>query len=305
MSDQAKKVSVVITCYNYGKYLEHCLNSVLAQTYLNHEIIVVDDGSTDNTPEVMESFKHLPNLIYLRQRNSGQANAKNVGIINSSGEFVAFLDADDMWCADKLDKQMQCFENTDVGVVYCRAKYLDEDNNVFSYDMTSPYLQPQRGIVTEWLFFDNFVQFSSTVVRRECFERFGLFDESLKMGIDWDLWLRISTSYKFDYVDDRLFYYRMGHSGQMSRNVEERQRCSDRIMENFIDKYPGVLSPSTIKKAYAITYYSRGEYYRNIDRHKSYKYFANAIKRNPVEIGAYKGLIKNILHRLIKKPLNG
>jgi hypothetical protein len=125
------------------------------------------------------------------------------------------------------------------------------------------------------------------------------------MGIDWDLWLRISTSYKFDYVDDRLFYYRMGHSGQMSRNVEERQRCSDRIMENFIDKYPGVLSPSTIKKAYAITYYSRGEYYRNIDRHKSYKYFANAIKRNPVEIGAYKGLIKNILHRLIKKPLNG
>ncbi len=300
MSDQAKKVSVVITCYNYGKYLEHCLNSVLAQTYLNHEIIVVDDGSTDNTPEVMESFKHLPNLIYLRQRNSGQANAKNVGIINSSGEFVAFLDADDMWCADKLDKQMQCFENTDVGVVYCRAKYLDEDNNVFSYDMTSPYLQPQRGIVTEWLFFDNFVQFSSTVVRRECFERFGLFDESLKMGIDWDLWLRISTSYKFDYVDDRLFYYRMGHSGQMSRNVEERQRCSDRIMENFIDKYPGVLSPSTIKKAYAITYYSRGEYYRNIDLHKSYKYFVDAIKRNPVEIGAYKGLIKNILHRLIK-----
>ena len=300
MGNQVKKVSVVVTCYNYGKYLKHCLDSVLAQTYANYEIIVVDDGSTDSTPQVMESFKELRNLLYCRQKNAGQANAKNAGIIKSSGEFVAFLDADDMWCADKLEKQIKCFENKDVGVVYCRANYLDEDSNIISYDMTNPYLQPKRGIVTDWLFFDNFVQFSSTIVRRECFQRFGLFDESLKMGIDWDLWLRISTSYKFDYVDERLFYYRMGHSGQMSKNLEERQRCSDRIMEDFVCKYQGVLSPDTISKAYAMTYYNRGEYYRNIDLKKSYKYFADAIKKNPAAVCAYKGLIKNVLRSLIK-----
>lgn len=289
-------VSVIITCYNYGKYLEGCLESVLRQTYDDLEIVVVNDGSADNTDEVIKAFSGFKSVVYVKQPNAGQAHAKNTGIKHASGEYIAFLDADDLWCADKLEKQMPCFDSQDVGVVYCRAKYVDENNAVFDYEMTSPYLQPRRGEVTEWLFFDNFVQFSSTVVRRECFERFGLFNESLKMGIDWDLWLRISTAYKFDFIDNRLFFYRMGHADQMSKNLEERQRCSDRIMENFLMKYPGTLSPWTVKKAHAVTCCSRGEYFRKIDRRKSTGYFVNALKMNPIEMGAYKGLIKNFLY---------
>ena len=294
-SDKGALVSVVITCYNYAHYLRQSIESVLGQTYTNIEIIVVNDGSTDNTEEVMSSYLNHPRIIYVKQENSGQAVAKNVGVRKASGSFVAFLDGDDLWCADKLEEQMKCFENPDVGVVYCRAKYVDQNGNEFDYEMTSHYLQPKRGAVTKWLFFDNFVQFSSTVVRKECFEKFGAFDETLKMGIDWDLWLRISTAYKFDYVDDRLFYYRMGHAGQMSKNLEERQRCSDRIMLNFLEKHPSLLSPWTIRKAYALTFCNRGEYYRPIDLKKSTRYYFNAIWQNPSEMGAYKGLAKNIL----------
>ena len=288
-------ISVVITCYNYGKYIVNCIKSVLDQTYKNYEIVVVDDGSTDNTADAMKGFSSLPNLKYIWQSNSGQAHAKNVGIMNSSGDFIAFLDADDRWCPEKLALQMKCFDGPDVGVVYCRAKYLDENDHEFAYEMADYYLQPRRGKVTNWLLFDNFAQFSSTVVRKECLDRFGTFDESLKMGIDWDLWLRISTAYKFDYVDDQLFYYRMGHSGQMSKNLEERQRCSDRILERFIDAYPDSVSHSIVRKVNAYTCCNRGEYYRLLDWKKSNLYYLEAIRNYPEGIRAYKGLVKNIL----------
>ncbi|KAB0668621.1 glycosyltransferase [Oryzomonas sagensis] len=288
-------VSVVVTCFNYGKYVGKAIDSVLKQTYRNVEIIVVNDGSTDNTDEVMCNYLKNPKIVYIQQENQGQAVAKNMGIKRSRGEFVAFLDADDRWCVEKLEKQMVCFDNERTGVVYCRARYIDENNDSFDYEMTGTYLQPRRGAVTKWLLFDNFVQFSSSIVRKSCFERFGGFNESLEMGIDWDLWLRISTAYEFDYVDDRLFYYRMGHSGQMSKNLEERQRCSDRIMVNFLGTYPGLLSAWTIRKAYAVTYCNRGEYYRPIDRKKSSWYFIDAIGQNPAEVAAYKGLVKNLL----------
>jgi glycosyltransferase involved in cell wall biosynthesis len=288
-------ISVVVTCYNYGRYLKGCLDSILAQTYRNYEIVIVDDGSTDNTAEVIRPFTELPNLRYIHQGNAGQSRAKNVGINNSTGDFIAFLDADDRWCPEKLEKQMTCFDNPEVGVVYCRARYLDEDSLGFDYDMTAEYLQPRRGKVTEWLIFDNFIQFSSTVVRKKCFDEFGAFDETLKMGIDWDLWLRISTGCEFDFVDDRLFYYRMGHSGQMSKNLEERLRCADRIMKKFLETHPGLVTTRTIRKANAVTCCGRGEYYRPIDRKKSTLYFLNAIRNNPSEMGAYKGLIKNVI----------
>jgi glycosyltransferase involved in cell wall biosynthesis len=290
------KVSVVITCYNYGKYLVSALESALHQTCKDIEIILVNDGSTDSTDEIARLYGELPNLKYIKQNNAGQANAKNVGIRNCTGEFIAFLDADDLWSPDKLEKQMLLFDDREVGVVYCRAKYFDENNDLFEYDMTSRYLQPQRGMVTEWLFFDNFVQFSSTVVRKECLERFGLFDETLKMGIDWDLWLRISTAYHFDFIDERLFYYRMGHSGQMSKDLSERHRCSDRIMKKFLERHPGLVSPWTIRKANAVTCCGRGEYYRPIDRKKSTFYFLDAIRNNPAEMGSYKGLVKNVIN---------
>jgi glycosyltransferase involved in cell wall biosynthesis len=289
-------ISVVVTCYNYGRYLKGCLDSILAQTYKNIEILVIDDGSTDNTAEVIKPFTELPNLRYIHQSNAGQARAKNVGIKNSIGDFVAFLDADDCWCPEKLEKQMTCFDNPNVGVVYCRARYLDENNDEYLYEMTSTYLQPRRGSVTQWLVYDNFVQFSSSVVRKECFDKFGTFDESLKMGIDWDLWLRISTYYEFDYVDERLFYYRMGHSGQMSKNISERHRCSDRIMSKFISFFPDAVSNTCLIRIMAYTYCNRAAEILDIDKKQSYLMYLKAIAQYPFWTPAYKGILKNVFN---------
>ncbi|KAB0666489.1 glycosyltransferase [Oryzomonas japonica] len=290
------KVSVVITCYNYGKYLDYCLGSVLGQTFKDIEIIVIDDGSSDNTEEVMSTYVKNPLVSYIKQENKGQAAAKNVGVRQAQGDFVAFLDADDLWDNNKLEMQMALFSRKQIGVVYSCARYIDEQGRKLDYRLESKYLTPRSGKVSNYLFLDNFVPFSSSIVRKRCLENLGLFDESLKMGIDWDLWLRISTEYEFDFIAEPLLAYRIGHSGQMSKNQEERQRCSDRIMQNFLETYPGLLSPWTIREAYSITFCNRGEYYRPTDRRKSTLYFWDAVKQNPVEIRAYKGLVKNILY---------
>lgn len=290
------KVSVVITCYNYGRYLSGAIESILGQTYKDLEIILIDDGSTDNTEQVASQYANHSRLTYIRQNNAGQSNAKNTGIKQSSGEFIAFLDADDRWCPEKLAKQMVRFEDKNVGVVYCRAKYLNEDDEEILFEMTGSYLQPRQGKVTDWLFFDNFVQFSSSVVRKDCLDKFGVFDETLKMGIDWDLWLRISTAYSFDFVDEQLFYYRVGHSGQMSKNLETRQECSGRIMERFLAHYPGAVEVKTVEKATYYTYCNRGEYFRFIDKKKSTQFFLKAIRTLPFNKDAYKGLVKNLIN---------
>ena len=290
------ETTVVITCFNYGHYLEGCLRSVLDQTYGDYEIIVIDDGSTDSTPEVMKAFSGLSNLRYIRQENFGQAKAKNRGIKSARGRYVAFLDADDRWERDKLERQVRLFENPAVGVVYSLARLIDDEGAPLDLHYSGEYLKPRSGKVSRWLFLDNFVWFSSSVVRRECFEKHGIFDESLKMGIDWDLWLRISTQCEFDFVDEPLLLYRMGHSGQMSKNVEIRQQCSDRIMENFLKKYPGAVNAETVREGQFITFCNRANYYRRIDKKKSFDYFFRALKMKPFNRDAYKGLIKNLIN---------
>lgn len=297
MSENNSKplVSVVITCYNYDKYIALAIESALSQTYPNLEIVIVNDGSTDNSDQVISEYLNNDKIAYIKQENMGQAHAKNVGVLNSAGSYIAFLDADDIWCADKLEKQMLKFNDRNVGVVYCRAKYVDENNISFKYEMTDKYLQPQRGEVTKWLLYNNFIQFSSSVVKKECFDTMGLFDESLKMGIDWDLWLRISTSYQFDYVEDRLFIYRMGHSGQMSKNSAERQRCSDLIIKKFMNHYAHYVPKIDLRKSMSYTYCGRAAYFADIDRIKSFQYYLRSMASYPMWTPAYKGVVRNLV----------
>ena len=288
-------ISIILTCYNYGDYVGDAIGSALKQSYTDFEVIVVNDGSTDNSEEVISRFLDDPRIKYIKQKNAGQANAKNTGIKNAARDLIAFLDADDMWEPDKLAKQVKLFNNPNVGVVYSRARYIDGDGNPLDLRLQSKYLQPRSGKVTEWLIFDNFVPFSSSVVRRECFEKIGLFDESLKMGIDWDLWLRISVHYEFDYINEPLLIYRVGHSGQMSKNIEVRQQCSDRIYEKFLSAHREVLPEETIRAALHYTYCSRGYYFRQVNRRKALLYYLKALAIKPFSSSPYKGIIRTAL----------
>jgi glycosyltransferase involved in cell wall biosynthesis len=299
LTESMPLVSVIITCYNYGKYLSLALNSVLGQTYQNFEIILINDGSTDNTEKIVQPYLSDTRIRYVKQENSGQTTSKNKGIYLARGDFIAFLDADDIWEKTKLEEQIPLFEDRNVGVVYSRAKIIDENNNIIEFHKTPKYLIPRSGNVTKYLIFDNFVCFSTSIVSRVFIEKVGGFDESLNMGIDWDLWLRMSVHCRFACVDKPLARYRCGHSGQMSKHQDERYKNAFIIMNNFLGRNHGLLSEYVIRGAMAYTYCNRGYYYNNQDPNLAFRYFLLAIKEMPLHLSVYRGLLKNVLQRLL------
>ena len=283
-----KLVSVVIATYNMSQFLPMAVKSVLEQTYENLEVHVVDDGSTDHTRESVRGFTVDKRVKYHYQTNQGQASAKNRGIRESKGEYIAFLDADDMWMSKKLERQLPLFDDAGViGVVYSSGTSINEEGEVIPPGEWNYFI----GKITGRLLIANCVPFDSAVVRRECFETIGLFDESLRMGIDYDLWLRISTKYEFGYLNEPTFIYRVW-SGQMSRNYIGRYEWGIKIMRDFLKKHPNLVDEDTIREAWAHTYVGRGSCWANFgkDRLKAFKDYLRALGYKPTYLPAWKGV---------------
>jgi glycosyltransferase involved in cell wall biosynthesis len=253
MSEQPL-VSVVIATYNMSQYLTKAIDSVLAQTWTNLELIVVDDGSTDGTPGKMESFEDDPRVRYLPTENQGQPRAKNRGVRETKGDFIAFCDADDLWSPNKLAIQMPFFKDLKVGVVYSDVSYIDQNGAPLEKEI--PY-ERHSGDVTQNLVVKNFVPFGTAVVRRACVERNGVFDVNLPMGIDWDLWLRYSIDWHFRYAPDVTYIYRIW-PGQMSKNYRGRYDNAFRILNKFIEAHPDAIPEKLKARAWSDMYVSRG-----------------------------------------------
>ena len=244
------EVSVIVATYNMGQHVGEAIASVLAQQGHDLEVIVVDDGSTDATPQALKAFADEPRVRVLTQQNHGQPKAKNAGLRAARGRYIAFCDADDYWLPCKLDLQLPLLEqNSAVGVVYSSILLLHADGRAEE----PREHRKSRGDVLSRLFINNMVPFGTAVVRRECIEEAGGFDEDIPMGIDWDLWLRIATRWEFDFVAEPTYVYRIW-DGQMSHNWRGRYDCALRIMDRFVVNHPGLLSKDVIAAAYADTY---------------------------------------------------
>ena len=247
-------VSVVIATYNCAAFVADAVRSVLAQTYPSVEVQLIDDGSTDGTEAAIAPLLADSRLRYHRQANAGQTRAKNAGIRRATGEFIAFCDADDMWLPQKLSLQIRVFDqNPQVGVVYTRYARIDERGGPLPLDDEPDF---KVGRVTEDLFKTNFVPFGTAVVRRQCFEELGPFDERHRMGIDWELWLRLSTKYEFAFVPEVTYLYRLW-GGQMSRDWVGRYDHAFRIMNEFLEQHPSLVRPAVVREAWADSYVQR------------------------------------------------
>jgi glycosyltransferase involved in cell wall biosynthesis len=210
------KVSVIIPTYNSEDYINEAIKSVLSQTYKNYEIIIVDDGSSDNTATLLK--KYQGRLKYFYQNNQGSAAARNLGLNNSSGEFIAFLDSDDVWFPEKLEKQVRIMkENPRLAFVFAAAYMVNESGEIVKCwdNKNEPTMDFKR------LYEKNFICTSTVLLRRYCLERIGNFDENLKMSQDWDLWLRLAKKFEFKFICQPLINYRM-HSNNITRRYDER-----------------------------------------------------------------------------------
>jgi glycosyltransferase involved in cell wall biosynthesis len=301
-------VSVVIATHNYGRFLRGAVESVLAQTFDDFELIVIDDGSTDATPCIMRPYLTDPRVRYLRTAHRGQPAAKNAGVDLARAPLIAFLDGDDVWLPMKLERQVALFQaDADLGVVYARRWLIDEHGRHLEYEQPSLY----RGFVLEALFRTNFVCFSSAVVRRAVLDEAGAFDEGLSLAIDYDLWLRVALSHPFDYVDEPLVEYRTGHAS-LSCRTEDRLRTVTRIMQRFLDELGGrgMLDPSVIRRAQAETCYHIGLARRRSSRFAAAPWYLRALILSPRYGLAWRGLAslplpeaaRRLLRRLLGRP---
>lgn len=226
--NQIPTVSVVIPNYNYGRFIAEAIESVLAQTHPIQEIIVVDDGSTDDSIEIIKRFSAKVKLI--SQQNRGVGAARNVGVKSSNGEFIAFLDADDIWLPTKIEEQLKGFTDK-VVLVSCGKREFDSQNG-----KTLVVRLPDR---IEWSAEDILLRRYSLVLgcsalmtRRKTFEEIGDFDEQLAIAEDWDFCYRAAKHGKVTCVPKVLVDYR-SHGGNVHLKTLKLERFTLLAYENI------------------------------------------------------------------------
>lgn len=205
-------VSVIIPTFNREKFVCRAIDSVLVQDYKGFELIVIDDGSVDNTPSLLARYGDRVKI--LTQKNLGVSAARNSGIKKASGEFIAFLDSDDTWLPSKLSTQVKFF-NENPGVSICQTEEIWIRNNV----RVNPRLVHKKH--SGWIF--NFclklciVSPSAVMLKKQVFDSVGLFDESLPACEDYDFWLRVALKFEIHTLDEKLIVKHGGHLDQLSR----------------------------------------------------------------------------------------
>jgi len=212
-------VSVVIPVYNNEAYIAAAVESVLSQSLLPTEIIVVDDGSTDGTAEALKSLRN--SIKYVFQENRGEPAARNRGIREASGKYIAFLDGDDLWCPNKLELQMEYLrQHPNCALVYSDMSTFDENGIIDTSVKERFRMSLPSGRIFPALFMRALFGSGSVVFRRKCVDTVGYFDEGLLVGSDYEMWLRIARHFELGAVDQHARVIKAG--GGLGGSIRRR-----------------------------------------------------------------------------------
>lgn len=286
------KVSVIIPTYNSKDYIVKAIDSVLAQTYKNIEIIVVDDGSTDNTEKTVSSY--LGKIDYFYKKNGGVSSARNAGIIKSTGEFICFLDADDLYEETKIEKQLSLFlENNKYGMVYSDMALFDERGAIaYSYHGEKNIIGKSGNIFKEQVL-SNLISTITVMAKKVVFNDVGLFDEGLRVGEDYDMWLRVTSKYEVGYVPEVLSFYRRGHQSLTTR--KPGTSFKDPILVSIIKKHLAAnpelrkeIPSLKLRKRLFSPYFDSGwSQYHSGNQLLAFKYFKAGLLQWPFHLKSY------------------
>lgn len=228
-------ISVIIPTYNRAHTLVRALDSVLAQTRTADEIIVIDDGSTDDTPRLME--RDYKSVKYFYRENRGVSAARNTGIRKATGDWIAFLDSDDEWLPEKLQLQLQRLaQNKKCRIIHNEEIWIRNGVRVNQMNKHRKF----GGMIFNYCLPLCVISPSAVMIHRSIFDRVGVFDESLPACEDYDLWLRICAFYPVEYIEEPLILKHGGHDDQLSRQFWGMDRFRIQALEKILDS--GVLT---------------------------------------------------------------
>ncbi|AMM40936.1 glycosyltransferase-like protein, family 2 [Candidatus Desulfofervidus auxilii] len=262
------KVSIIIPTYNRAQFLKEAIESVFNQTYQNYELIVVDDGSEDNTKQIIARYKDR--LTYTDIPHQGVSKARNTGVNLAKGEFICFLDSDDLWLPKKLEFQMAFFDSHPDALI-CQTEEIWVRNGI-RVNPKKHCLKPS-GMMFAQSLRRCLISPSAVMMHRRLFDLVGLFDESFLACEDYDLWLRVTARYPVYLLSLPLVIKRGGHSDQLSRKVEALDKWRIKAIEKML--VSGALTP----KQYALAIKEL--------RYKCEIYAKGCLKRGKIKEGLY------------------
>jgi len=269
----APKVTAIIPCYNAEKFIRDSIQSVLDQSFQDFELLVLNDGSKDSSEKLIRAFAD-PRVQLLSKPNSGVADTRNQGISRARGEYVAFLDADDLYLSENLAQKVRFLdENPEHGLVHSEVYFLEQDGSLRPRGLRNC----QGSVLKPLLEFRTMVNSpSSAVIRRELLERVGGFDIRLSTSADRDLWIRLAAVTKFGFLGDPLVKYRL-HPGQMHHNIDAMEAdlkvIYEKAREQKLFESPGHYQRCRAKAEKVIG----ASYLRHTWKlHKAAKHFLNA-----------------------------
>ncbi len=274
------KVSIIIPTYNRSRFLRLAVQSVLAQTFTDFEIVIVDDASQDDTRGAVASLRD-PRIRYIRHdRNRRISGTRNTGITNSTGEYIAFLDDDDEWLPSKLAQQVAALDSSapTVGAVYTAFAQID----VATQEVLRIIRPGKRGHILHELCKRNWIGTASTVcLRRQCVEEVGLFDESVEFGEEYDMWIRVAHRFDFKYIDEVLVKYGV-HANRLSTNYKIMISGLERQLEKHASFF--AIDRANYSRRYA---WLGTLYCYNGDVRKGREALLEAIMASPLKVNSY------------------
>lgn len=283
------KVSVIIPTFNRATFLKCAIESVLNQTYNDFEAVVVDDNSSDHTHKVVESFRDSRIKYHRHDENKGPSAARNTAILTSTGDYIAFLDDDDTWFRNKLEKQIELLDRShqDICGVYSNRIVLDKaTNRVIS---SKPKSDKLKGNLLSQLLIGSPIHTSTVMLRKKCLDEVGLFDETMSYMEDRDLWIRLSLKWAFEYINYPLSIAYVHKQGHLSERLLGQTAGRERLLKRYSKLF------SQNKKSLSKLHLLQGAQYcqlKNMKRGR--KNILKGIKINPFNFKAYLHLVSSI-----------
>lgn len=290
------KVSVIIPTYNRGSLIKRAVDSVLSQTFKDFEIIIIDDGSKDDTKEVLAPY--MNQVRYVFQANGGISKARNHGIELATGEYIAFLDSDDYWAPVKLEMQVNVLDgNPKIGIVYGRMPIVNEHGDVLGMKPNGISGKNFQELLRVW----GDLPTSSVMTRRECFDRVGVFDPNLPPMEDIDMWLRIAYYYDLHEIEGTVLAYYWRHDHQITSDLVKVYSGLVKIHAKILKTFEDIPRDLILRKLVSNQYTLSRVYYKKKMFNEAFANVSEAIGRYPAVGALFIDPSDNVLKKISKR----